>query len=104
MTTLIERNSTDPITGHRIKNIYVKKISRKTGNEIWHQKWQYYRHRKTLSITDFYKQYVGKEIRITFSGIPQQKVMIVPKFNKEANKFEEKYIEDDSVEQLKLNI
>ena len=76
--SLIQQNSTDPLTGLRVKNIYVKKVSRKTGKEIWHQKWQYYRHRKTLSIVDFYKETRGKTIRITFSGRPQPKVMELP--------------------------
>ena len=87
MASLFEINRTDPINKLPVKNIYVKKISKKTGKEIWHMKWQYYRHRKTLSVTNFYKSIPGEEVRITFSGVPQQKVMIVPKFNKSTGEF-----------------
>ncbi len=77
----IDQKSIDPLTGLRVKKIFVKKVSRKTGKEIWHLKWEYYRHRKTLSIEEFYKQNVGKEARITFSGVPQPKLIIIPKIN-----------------------
>ena len=86
--SLIENNTKDPLTGKIIKNIYVKKISKKTGNEIWHQKWQYYRNRKKLSIGDFYRQNTGKTIQITFFGESQQTLITVPKYNKELECFE----------------
>jgi hypothetical protein len=78
MTTLIERNSTDPLTGYCVKKIFVKTVSKKTKKVIWHLKWVFNRHKKTLSIADFYKQNSGKEIRITFSGISPQTTMLIP--------------------------
>lgn len=68
----------DPITGNKIKDIYVKNISKKTGKEIWSKRWNYYRHRNKLSIEDFYKQNSGKDIQITFFGISEQKYMTIP--------------------------
>ena len=76
------KNATDPITKQFVKKIFMKKISRKTGNEIWPLEWEYYSDRRKYSILELYKKNVGKEIEITFSGICQPTRMIIPKLDK----------------------
>lgn len=70
-------NSTDPLNGKFVKKIYVKKIS-KLNRVIWPMEWEYYSDRAKNSITDLYKQNVGKEAKVIYSGEPQPSIFIIP--------------------------
>lgn len=64
------QNSLDPTNNKFVKEIYVKKISKKTGNVIWWMEWQYYKNRGNYSVTDVYKHYNGREARIIYRNEP----------------------------------
>lgn len=63
-------NSIDPSNDKFVKKIFIKKISRKTGKEIWYMAWEYYKNRGNKSVKEIYKNNKGKEIKIIYRGDP----------------------------------
>lgn len=63
-------NTTDPVTGNLVKEIWVHKFYNHNKSEKWDLCWQYYRDRNRQSVEDFYRQHRGKKIKIIFSGDP----------------------------------
>lgn len=59
-------NCLDPTNNKYVKQIYIKKISKKSGNTIWWIEWLYYKNRGNYSVRDVYKHYHGKEAQIIY--------------------------------------
>ena len=72
-------NSKDPVTGKFVKEIWIKKVSKKLERDLWHLDWVYYRHRYKLPVIEFYKKNFGKTIRIVFRGQSQPTEMTITK-------------------------
>lgn len=72
-------NITDPINNKYVKNIYMKKVSKKTNREIWFMEWNYYKNRGNYSVRDVYKHNIGKTVRVTYSGDPKIYEFMIPK-------------------------
>jgi len=77
-------NSTDPLNGKFVKKVYIKKIS-KINRVIWPMEWEYYSDRAKNSITDLYKNNVGREAKVIYSGEPQPSIFIIPNLQDQNN-------------------
>lgn len=72
-------NSQDPVTGGFVKEIWLKKPSKKLERDLWHLDWIYYRHRYKLPVREYYKKHFGRTIRIVFRGQSQPTEMTITK-------------------------
>lgn len=72
-------NSQDPVTGGFVKEIWLKKPSKKLGRDLWHLDWIYYRHRYKLPVKEYYKNHFGRTVRIVFRGQSQPTEMTIAK-------------------------
>lgn len=76
---IILKNCKCPFTGNNVKRIEVMKVMKKlktnTTNKPlrtkWDLKWQYFRDRYRMSITKFYKQNKGKQIKVIYFKDPK---------------------------------
>lgn len=75
-------NSLDPTNNKYVKKIFVKKVSKKTGNDIWYMEWEYFSNRGNYSVSSVYKTHVGKEVRVIYRGDSKIYNFVIPKEEK----------------------